>query len=248
MGKKNSLLTMIIVAIVAAAVGSGATILIMKGISKAKDNIAGSWYSAYAGRTFSISLNDDKTFEFGYEGQEKTTGNYSNENGLLTLSTDEGSNKLFYEKFGSYIEINGEKYYATKELAEENDAYFYVPDDYDTSMFTKMTASELIEKFNDGEAAFVLTARGSCGYCQQFRPVAAESLKKYNYTLYYLDTTTLTDEDYENIPALDDKFSILGSTPNVFYFKNKKVVAVQEGAADAETYGKFLEDNGVKAK
>ena len=105
----------------------------------------------------------------------------------------------------------------------------------------------MLEKFNKGEAAFVLTARGSCGYCQQFRPVAAQSVELYNYTLYYLDTTTVTSEDYQNISAIEG-FEEFGSTPNVFYFKDKKVVDVQQGSTDINSYGSFLEKNGVTKK
>ena len=152
-----------------------------------------------------------------------------------------------YSKGKDYIEISGTKYYNSKDTAADNDAFFYVPEDYDTSMFKKITTAEMIEKFNNGEEAFVLTARGSCSYCQRFRPIAAKSVEDYNYTLYYLDTTTVTSEDYANVTAIEG-FSEFGSTPNVFYFKNKKVVDVQQGYTDADTYGAFLEKNGVKKK
>ncbi len=248
--EKSSILTLVIVAVVAFALGAGATYLEMRGrTTAAKDvDVTGKWYSTYAGQTFILNLKKDKTFEYGYEGQEMTKGKYTSSNEVISLTSDQGTDKLIYEKGSDYIEISSTKYYNKKETAGKNDAYYYVPDDYDTSMFTKISAKEFIEKFNKGDAAFVLTARGSCGYCQQFRPIAAESVKKYNYTLYYLDTTTLTDEDYTNIRALDSKLEEFGSTPNVYYFKGKAIVDVQEGAADADTYGAFLTKNGVKTK
>lgn len=246
---KNPLLTLVIVAIIAAALGAGSTYAVMKKSGNSKvNNVVGKWYSTYAGQTFVLTLKKDKTFEYGYEEQEMTKGKYTNTNEVISLVSDDGTDKLIYDIGKDYIEINSTKYYNKKETATKNDSYYYVPDDYDTSMFTKITAAEMIEKFNKGDAAFVLTARGSCGYCQQFRPVAAESVKKYNYTLYYLDTTTLTDEDYTNIRALDPQLEEFGSTPNVYYFKGKAIVDIQQGAADAATYGEFLKKNGVKEK
>lgn len=246
--EKGSLLTLFIVAVISFALGAGAMYLEMRGAKSNNGDVVGTWYSTYADRTFKITLNKDKTFEYGYEGQDMTTGKYTSTNEVISLTTDQGTSKLIYAKGKGFIELSDEKYYDSKDEAAKNDAYYFVPADYDTSMFTKITVAEFVEKFNKGEAAFVLTARGSCGYCQQFRPVAAESVKKYNYTLYYLDTTTVKAEDFETIQALDTKFSDFGSTPNVYYFKNKAVVDVQQGAADATTFGAFLTKNGVKEK
>ena len=249
--EKSSILTIIIVAVVVAVISSVTTLFIAKKFifnNGTNNNIVGTWYSAYGGQTFLVTLRDDKTFELGYENSEMTTGKYSNTSDVIKLTTSSGVNNLVYEMGKDYIEIDSKKFYPTKEEATKNDLYFFVPDDYDISMFTKITAEEMVKKFNKGEEAFVLTARGSCGYCQQFRPVAAESVKKYNYTLYYLDTTTLKEENYTQIRALDSKFNDFGSTPNVYYFKGKAIVDIQQGAADANTYGSFLERNGVKEK
>ena len=147
-----------------------------------------------------------------------------------------------------YIEIDSTKYYSDKKEASKNDGFYAKPEDYDTSMCTAMTPNEFIDKFKSGEAAFVLFARGSCGYCQQFRPIAAQSIEKYNYKLYYLDTTQLKDENIEAISKLDSKLDSITSTPSVYYIKGKKVVDIQSGYTDLETYGSFLKKNGVKAK
>lgn len=245
---KTSLVTIIVVAVISAFLSSAATMFVLKktGSTETK-NIAGSWYSTYNKQTFVLTLKKDKNFEYGYEGEEKTTGKYTNTSDVISLVTDQGTDKIVYDAGKDYIEIGSTKYYNSKEKAAENDAFFYVPEDYDTSMFTKITVAEMLDKFNKGEAAFVLTARGSCGYCQQFRPVAAKSVETHNYTLYYLDTTTVTSADYETISAIKG-FEEFGSTPNVFYFKDKKVVDIQQGAADSETYVAFLEKNGVTKK
>ena len=246
--KKTSFAVIIVVAVVAAVVGALVSAFVLKKLgTESVNDVSGSWYSTYSGQTFVLTLNKDKTFEYGYEDSEKTTGKYTNTNDVISLISDQGTDKIVYDLGKDYIEISSTKYYKDKDKSVENDAFYYVPEDYDISMFTKITATEMLEKFNNGEEAFVLTARGSCGYCQQFRPIAAESVTTYNYTLYYLDTAHLTQEDYQNVTAIEG-FEEFGSTPNVFYFKGKKVVDIQQGAATAEAYGQFLEKNGVKKK
>jgi len=249
--KSFSIVTVVIIALVVAALSSAATFLVAKNFifkDGKSNNVKGTWYNTYAGRTFALSLKTDNSFEYGYEGEEMTKGTFKNSNDVITLTSDAGVDKLVYDLGKGFIEINSTKYYKNKNEATKNDGFYYIPEDYDTSMFKTIKASEMIEKFNKGEEVFVLTARGSCGYCQQFRPVAAASVEKYNYTLYYLNTAELTEEDYTNIRNLHSKFAEFGSTPNVYHFKNKDVVDIQEGAADAETYGAFLVKNGVKEK
>lgn len=246
--EKSALASTIIVAIIVAIVSSLTTLFIVKKFVYKNNNVAGSWYNTYADQTFVLTLNKDKTFEYGYEDSDKTKGKYTNTNDVITLKTDAGETNLVYGTGKGYIEIDSTKYYSDKKEASKNDSFYYIPEDYDTSMFTALTPKEFIDKFKAGEAAFVLFARGSCGYCQQFRPIAAQSVEKYNYKLYYLNTTQLKDEDITAISALDSKLDSITSTPNVYYIKGKKVVDVHEGYSDLETYGSFLTKNGVKKK
>lgn len=246
--EKSALTTTIIVAIIVAVLSSLATLVIVKKFVYKNNNIVGDWYNTYADKVFVLTLKKDKTFEYGYEGEDKTTGKYTNSNDVITLKTDAGETNLVYGMEKGYIEIDSTKYYNDKKEAAKNDGFYFIPEDYDTSMFTAITPDEFVKKFKNGETAFVLFARGSCGYCQQFRPIAAESLKKYNYKLYYLNTTQLKDENIETIQALDSKLDSITSTPSVYYIKGKKVVDIQSGYTDLETYGSFLKKNGVKAK
>lgn len=249
--KENNIFSRIAVTVAVAAICSLATYQITKNAySSEKQDIKGTWYSSYAGRVFALELNkkNDKC-KFGYEGQEQTecTYEYSNEVLRLKDTSGAGTNELIYSYKDNVLYIDSQPYYSSKEESNKNDAYYFVPEDYDVSMFTKITPEEFIKKFNDGEEMFVLSARGSCGYCQQFRPIAANSIKNYKYTLYYMDSAHVTDEEYEQITQLDPTLTeSYASTPNVYYIKDKKVVDINEGATPEETYGAFLEKHGVK--
>ncbi|MBQ4634204.1 MAG: hypothetical protein IJB71_02520 [Bacilli bacterium] len=246
---KNGFMKTLIVAAVCSAISSLATYQITKNYVGNKPDIVGSWYSTYAGQVFSLTLKNDDTCEFGYDDQEKTKCTYDYSDEVLRLKSDNGIDELVYSLDETVLYISSQPYYSTKEESSDNDEYFAVPDDYDISMFSSLTIEEFIKKFNAGDTMFVLSARGSCGFCQQFRPIAADSVKKYDYTLYYLDSAKVTSDQFAAVQALDSKLEeTYSSTPNVYYIKDKKVVAISEGAVDFETFEKFLTDNGVKAK
>lgn len=250
--KKSCGVSTLLIVLAVAAVSSLITYQITKYYLSGENlipNIKGVWYSSYAGQVFSLSLNKDDSCEFGYDGQDKTKCTFEYSDEVLKLKTDTGTDNLVYSLEEDVLYISSQPYYNSLEESNANDAYYAVPEDYDTSMFSSITTEEFIKKFKNGDEMFVLSARGSCGYCQQFRYTAAESVEKYNYTLYYLDSSQVKEEQFNATIALDEKLSqTYGSTPNVYYIKDKKVVAVSEGAVDADTYGKFLEKYGVKKK
>lgn len=248
--KKKSLVLTVAVALVFGAGCSATTFFVTRNHYKnpSSNNIKGDWYSTYAGNTFVLSLSGSEC-SFGYESQEKVKCTYEYSDEVLKLKTESGTEQLIYSKDKNTLYINSQPYYSTKEESSKNDDYFYVPADYDTSMFTKISATEFVEKYNKGEAMFVLTARGSCAHCQIFRPIAAESVKNYDYTLYYIDIAHVTDKEFEAVKALNTTFAnTFGSTPNTYYVKDKKIVDTFEGAGSAEDFGKFLTKNGVKKK
>ncbi len=250
--KTNRFLGTLILILVTAIVSSLATYQFMKENScnnKGNVNLKGSWYSTYAGSTFMLSLTEDGNCEYGYEDADKTKCTYEYSNEVLQLKTSEGTDKLIYNLEKDVLYINSSPYYNSKETSSKNDAYYYVPEGYDISMFTKITPEEFISKFNNGDEMFVLTARSSCQHCQDFRPIAAQTVESHNYKLYYLDTATLTDTTYANIKALDTKLNeTFGATPNVYYVKGKKVVDTNEGATTLAQYTQFIETHGVKKK
>ena len=155
--KKKSLVLTVAVALVFGAGCSATTFFVTRNHYKnpSSNNIKGDWYSTYAGNTFVLSLNGSEC-SFGYESQEKTKCTYEYSDEVLKLKTESGTEQLIYSKDKNTLYINSQPYYSTKEESSKNDDYFYVPADYDTSMFTKISATEFVEKYNKGEAMFVL--------------------------------------------------------------------------------------------
>lgn len=123
--------------------------------------------------------------------------------------------------------------------------------DYDVSMFEAISTSDFIEMFDkdDDKIRFVYTGRETCSYCVAFLPALQQSIKDYDYTLYYLDTTGVTESDYNKIIEFDEDLeeSFL-ATPMVYAVKNGEVIDYNDGYTEYATYAEFLEDNKVKEK
>ena len=122
---------------------------------------------------------------------------------------------------------------------------------YDTSMFKEITMSDFIRIFNnpDDEIRYVYTGRPTCSYCVQFIPILNNSLKVYNYSLYYLDVTYVTESQYKEVIKYDqDLADSFMSTPMVYKIRNGKVINYSAGYKDYADYFKYLENNGIKKR
>lgn len=122
---------------------------------------------------------------------------------------------------------------------------------YDTSMFENISTEEFFKILNakDNIIRYVYTGRPSCSYCVQFIPVLQQSINNYNYALYSLDVTYITENDYNYVIEYDIVLeNTFMTTPMVYAIKNGKVVNVNKGYTDYQTYSKFLENTGVKRK
>lgn len=121
---------------------------------------------------------------------------------------------------------------------------------YDISKFTSITSNDFINMFNEkNKTYFVYTGRSTCGYCVQFVPILNQSIKEYDYTIHYLDVSTVDDSAYETITDIDSKLEEnFGYTPMVFAIRDGKVIDVNEGYTEYSVYKTFLEKNDVQSK
>ena len=122
--------------------------------------------------------------------------------------------------------------------------------EYDVSMFKSITSNDFINMFNEkNKTYFVYTGRSSCGFCVKFLPVLQQSIKDYDYSVYYLDVLTVDDSAYKTITNIDAKLEEnFGYTPMVFAIRDGKVIDVNEGYTEYSVYKKFLEQNNVHLK
>lgn len=117
---------------------------------------------------------------------------------------------------------------------------------YDVSMFTEIDANEYAELYKSNELAVTYFGRSDCGYCLQFLPSLQKSISEYNLKTYYVDINKLDQETANIIFALDEGFNdTLGRTPMMTITQNGKLVDIQMGSVEYDTYITFLKNNNV---
>lgn len=119
-------------------------------------------------------------------------------------------------------------------------------EEYDTSKVEAIDYARFEELYRGKEKAIVLFARESCGYCVQFMPVLNAAIEKHGLKVYYLDITTMTEENVTSIQALDSFFEEnYGYTPTLAVVSDGKVVANNVGYVDADGLDSFLTENSL---
>ena len=108
--------------------------------------------------------------------------------------------------------------------------------------FKKITAEEIVSKFNDDKITFVYYGRSGCQYCVKYAPVVKEVAKEKKVDFYYFNADELTQEAAEKLIALDKIFNEgLRGTPFTFAFKNGKLLGSIPGYVEKTELVKFIE-------
>lgn len=93
---------------------------------------------------------------------------------------------------------------------------------------------------------FMFIGSEECGYCTQFKDSIAESLKDNEYKIYYIDISTLSETEYNELVATDSYMSENEwGTPLNLLYKDGKRVAELNGYVSSDELVKFLEENKV---
>jgi predicted bacteriocin transport accessory protein len=126
-------------------------------------------------------------------------------------------------------------------------------EDYDVSMFTKVTADTLKDAVSSSTPKIVYIGRSTCGYCVKFLPALQQGQEDYGYETLYLDITTVTTTDQKNtILELDNEDKFLeenfGGTPMVLLMQDGEIVDTWLGYDEYSEYAAWLEKNGFTKK
>lgn len=119
--------------------------------------------------------------------------------------------------------------------------------EYDVSMFEAIDLDGLKDAFNSEEIQVVYFGRPTCGYCVQFLPVLQQAQSEFGYKTKYVDISTVSEDDAEEIKDLDEFLDEnYGTTPIVILVKDGKLVDGHIGYAEYDTFVDFLNDNGIE--
>ena len=117
--------------------------------------------------------------------------------------------------------------------------------EYDVSMFTEVTADELINLYNGAEKSLIYIGRPTCGYCVAFLPTLQQAQEELGYKTYYYDISNVTNEEYDAITGLNDFMANnFGYTPMVIVVQNGQILSADgsgEGWVGYAEYDAFIE-------
>ena len=117
--------------------------------------------------------------------------------------------------------------------------------EYDVSMFTEITAEQLINLYNGEEKALIYIGRPTCGYCVAFLPTLQRAQEELGYKTYYYDISNVTDEDYAAITGLNNFMAEnFGYTPMVIVVQNGQILSTNgdgQGWVGYSEYDAFVE-------
>ena len=111
-----------------------------------------------------------------------------------------------------------------------------------------LSYAEYQEKIDNNEAFVVILSRESCSHCQNFLPVAKKFAEDTKVPMYYVDTDTFSQEDWNTFSKSNTflkKNSENWGTPTTIVLAGKEAVYYIEGETTAdklqELYDEYFE-------
>lgn len=101
----------------------------------------------------------------------------------------------------------------------------------------QITYNDYEEKVENGDAFIVIIERAGCGYCVQYMPIVEEVAKEKKIPIYYIDTDTLTQDEYTELSTTNNylKRNEWG-TPTTLFMLGDRVL---------DSIGGYVEKNSV---
>ena len=144
-----------------------------------------------------------------------------------------------YEKGKEVYKYSGnfEHYSLYQDLMKNN---------YIDKTYLEVGINDYLEIMKSPGYNFMFIGSATCGYCTQFKDSINEALKDYDFNVYYIDISTLGEDDYKKLVASDNYMSENEwGTPLNLLYKDGKRVNVLNGYVPSDELVKFLKENKV---
>ena len=93
---------------------------------------------------------------------------------------------------------------------------------------------------------FMFIGSEQCGYCTQFKGSVEESLKNNDYKVYYIDISTFSEDEYNELVKTDEYMSQNEwGTPLNLLYKDGKRIDELNGYVSSDELVEFLKENKV---
>lgn len=125
-----------------------------------------------------------------------------------------------------------------KELEEENKKAAE-----SISNLTVINVSKMKELFSSNDTKIIFVGSLTCPHCTAIKPVINSVVKDLNVTVYYLELSTMTDEENTEYYSINEFLKNNNSIPLVMAVKNNEVIDSFVGEKDSKDVEEFLKKN-----
>lgn len=125
-----------------------------------------------------------------------------------------------------------------KEIEEENKKA-----EESISNLTVINVSKMKELFSSNDTKIIFVGSLTCPHCTAIKPVINSVVKDLNVTVYYLELSTMTDEENKEYYSINEFLKNNNSIPLVMAVKNNEVIDSFVGEKDSKDVEKFLKKN-----
>ena len=118
--------------------------------------------------------------------------------------------------------------------------YAFIKDAKTEEHIEEITYSEFKDKVDGSKKTVILVGRNDCSHCVSFKPVITKVAEEYDFTVYYINTNNITNQ--EDFDAL---WNFLGAegTPTTAVVSEGKLLAMHEGEMTRSDLIAFLKAN-----
>ena len=125
-----------------------------------------------------------------------------------------------------------------KEIEEENRKA-----EESISNLTVINVSKMKELFSSNDTKIIFVGSLTCPHCTAIKPVINSVVKDLNVTVYYLELSTMTDEENNEYYSINEFLKNNNSIPLVMAVKNNEVIDSFVGEKDSKDVEEFLKKN-----
>ena len=125
-----------------------------------------------------------------------------------------------------------------KEIEEENKKA-----EESISNITVINVSKMKELFSSNDTKIIFVGSLTCPHCTAIKPVINSVVKDLNVTVYYLELSTMTDEENNEYYSINEFLKNNNSIPLVMAVKNNEVIDSFVGEKDSKDVEEFLKKN-----
>lgn len=125
-----------------------------------------------------------------------------------------------------------------KEIEEENKKA-----SESISNLTVINVSKMKELFSSNDTKIIFVGSLTCPHCTAIKPIINSVVEDLNVTVYYLELSTMTDEENTEYYNINEFLKNNNSIPLVMAVKNNEVIDSFVGEKDSKDVEEFLKKN-----